>query len=257
MSQISASLNRTVKEFIREKAVLFWTIAWPIIWVLIGAFSFTGDAPEEFVPYVKGAITISMIVFALMMAGMTNLASSIASDRETGMLSKLISMPVNPWKDFTGRILAVAVFSVLAAALVTAVGFAVGARFPSTAIDVLSAIGFLLLVVCASAGIGLIIGTFIKHLQGAIMTGVGIAVITAAISGLFAPYSALPAPLQLFSRFYPVSSAGASATCVLLGEEMVGYNPLATSQISLTIGLSLFLLILGIVLYSRLFWKSE
>jgi len=105
--------------------------------------------------------------------------------------------------------------------------------------------------------IGLIIGTFIKHLQGAIMTGVGIAVITAAISGLFAPYSALPSPLQLFSRFYPVSSAGASATCVLLGEEMVGYNPLTTGQISLTIGLSLFLLILGIVLYSRLSWKSE
>ena len=68
---------------------------------------------------------------------------------------------------------------------------------------------------------------------------------------------ALPAALQLFSRFYPVSSAGASATCVLLEEEIVGYNPLTTGQISLTIGLSLFLLILGVVLYSRSSWKSE
>ncbi|MBE9478058.1 MAG: ABC transporter permease [Chloroflexi bacterium] len=123
--------------------------------------------------------------------------------------------------------------------------------------DVLQAVGFLALVVCTAAGIGLIIGTFIKRLHGAIMTGVGASVITAAISGLFAPYEMLPPPLQLFSRVYPISSASASATYLLLGEEIVGYNPLTVSQVSLIIALSLFLLILGINLYSRLSWRMD
>jgi ABC-2 type transport system permease protein len=257
LSQVSAAFTKTIKEFLRNRPTLFWTIAWPIIWVLIGSFSFAGYGPRETVPYFRGSYTISMMVFALMIAGMSNLPSSIAGDRENGLLSKLMSMPISPRKDFVGRILALVAFSALAAALVTVVGLAVGARFTGTVIDIFKAIGFLLLVICAAAGIGLIIGTLIKHLQGAIMTGVGIAVVTASISGLFAPYTVLPAPLQLFSRIYPISSANASVTCSLLGESIAGYNPLTASQVGMTIALSLFLLVLGTVLYSRLGWRLE
>ncbi len=262
MSQIAATFNRTIKELLRERPVLFWTIAWPIIWVLIGSFTWTGGTPREIVPYVKGSLTVSMMVFALMMAGMANLPSSIANDRENGMLSKLMSMPISPRKDFVGRILALGAFSVLGAGLVTAVGLAVGARFPGTTAQVGQAVGFLLLVVCVSAGIGLLIGTFIKRVQGAVMTGIGISVVTAAVSGIFAPYNVLPPALQQFSRAYPVSSAHASAAYSLLGEpllgqEIIGYNPLTASQTGLTVAVSLFLLILGTILYSRFSWRTE
>ncbi|MCK4474837.1 ABC transporter permease [Candidatus Bathyarchaeota archaeon] len=100
MGQITATLGKTIKEFLRQKTILFWTIAWPILWVLIGSFSFTGDAPSEVVSHIRGAIAISMSVFALMTAGMANLPGNIAQDRERGLLSKLISMPINPWRDF-------------------------------------------------------------------------------------------------------------------------------------------------------------
>ena len=237
--------------------VLFWTIAWPIIWVFLGSFVFVSGAPKEIIPYLRGATTISMMVFALMIAGIANLPSNIASDRENGLLAKLMSMPISPWKDFTGRLLGLVAFSCIAAALVTAVGLACGARFSSTGINVLQAVGFLLLVICASAGIGLLVGTFIKHVHGAVMTGVGISVITAAVSGMFMPYSSLPSSLQQFARLYPVASANSSATYALLGEEMAGYNPLAASQIGLTAGLSVFLLVLGTILYSRFCWRTE
>ena len=81
MGQIIATLSKTIKEFLRQKTILFWTIAWPILWVLIGSFSFTGSVPEEVIPYVKGSITISMSVFALMTAGIANLPGNIAQDR--------------------------------------------------------------------------------------------------------------------------------------------------------------------------------
>ncbi len=257
MKQITAAFNKTIKELLREKVALFWTIAWPIIWVIIGSFSFTGSAPQEVIPYIKGSITISMMVFALMIAGMSNLPASIAGDRANGLLSKLISMPIKPYKDFIGRISAVVILSFLAAALVVGIGIAVGARFTGTGIEIPKAIGFIFLVICASAGAGLMAGTLIKNLQGAIMTGVGIAVITSAISGLFAPYEVLPVPLQVFSRIYPISSAQASIVHLLAGPDMVAYDPLTSGQIALTIALSLTLLVAGTVLYSRLGWKLQ
>jgi ABC-2 type transport system permease protein len=255
--QVSAAYKKALKELIREKAALFWTIAWPIIWVVIGSFSFTGSAPQGVVPYIKGSIAVSMMVFALMIAGMSNLPASIAGDRANGLLAKLISMPVKPYKDFTGRISAVITLSLLAAALVIIIGLALGARFAGTGVQIPQAIGFIFLVICASAGVGLIAGTLIKNLQGAIMTGVGIAVVTSALSGLFAPYEVLPVPLQTFARVYPISSSQASIAYLLAGPNMVAYNPLTSSQVTLTIALSFALLIIGTVLYSRLGWKLE
>ena len=257
MRQISGAFNKTLKELLREKAALFWTIAWPVIWVIIASFSFTGSAPQEVIPYIKGAVTISMMVFALMIGGMSNLPASIAGDRANGLLAKLISMPIRPYKDFVGRVLAVVILSLLAAALVVVIGLATGARFTGTGVELAQAIGFICLIICASAGVGLIAGTLIKQLQGAIMTGVGIAVITSALSGLFAPYEVLPVPLQIFSRVYPISSAHASIVSLLAGPEVAGYNPLTSGQITLTILISLVFLVVGTVLYSRLGWKLE
>lgn len=257
MGQISAAYNKTLKELLREKAALFWTIAWPIVWVIIGSFSFSGGVPQQVIPYLRGSSAISMMVFALMIAGMSNLPASIAGDRATGLLAKLKSMPIKPYKDFIGRLSAVITLSLLAAALVIAVGFLLGARFTGNGIEILQAIGYIFLVVCASAGVGLMAGTLIKHVQGAIMTGVGIAVVTSAISGLFAPYQFLPAPLQTFARVYPISSAQASIVYLLAGPDMVAYDPLTYSQVSLTIALSIALLLVGTVLYSRLGWKLE
>jgi ABC-2 type transport system permease protein len=257
LRQISAAYIKTFKELLREKAALFWTIAWPIIWVIIGCFSFAGGAPPEVVSYVKGSIAISMMVFALMIAGMSNLPASIAGDRANGLLAKLISMPVKPYRDFMGRIFAVITLSFLAAALVMIVGSALGARFAGTGAQIPQAIGFVFLVICASAGVGLMAGTLIKNLQGAIMTGVGIAVVTSALSGLFVPYEVLPVPLQVFSRVYPISSAQASIVNLLAGPDMVAYDPLTSGQVTLTVILSIALLLIGTVLYTRLGWKLE
>ena len=128
MGQISATWKKTIKEFLRQKTVLFWTIGWPIIWVLIGSFSFTTNIPSDTLSYTRGAISISMMVFALMTAGMANLPGNIVQDRERGLLKKIMSMPISPWRDFTGRILALLAFSGLSAILVVVVGFVVVAR---------------------------------------------------------------------------------------------------------------------------------
>jgi ABC-2 type transport system permease protein len=257
MGQITVTLSKTIKEFLRQKTVLFWTIVWPIIWVLIGSFSFTGNAPPEVVSYTRGAIAISMMVFALMTAGMANLPGNIAQDRERGLLTKLMSMPISPWRDFVGRILALLAFSSFSAISVVIVGYLCGARFSFTVVDFLQAIGYILLIFVASAGIGMLIGTFIKNVHGAIMTGVGLTVISAAISGVMTPYAYLPQVLQQFARIYPVSSANSSIVYLLVGKDFAGYNPLSTTQTTLTAIISASLFIVGLITYSKFCWRKE
>jgi ABC-type multidrug transport system permease subunit len=256
LGQISATWNKTIKEFLRQKTVLFWTIGWPIIWVLIGSFSFTSNVPSETLSYTKGAISISMMVFALMTAGMANLPGNIVQDRERGLLRKIMSMPISPWRDFTGRIMALLAFSGLSAILVIIVGFVCGARFFFTGIDLLASLVFVLLVFVGSAGIGMLIGTFVKHVHGAIMSGVGLTVVSAALSGVMTPYSYLPSVLQSFAKLYPISSANSAITFLLVGEEYAGYNPLGMNQTALTALFALLLFILGMISYSRVCWKK-
>jgi ABC-type multidrug transport system permease subunit len=256
LGQIATTWNKTIKEFLRQKTVLFWTIGWPIIWVLIGSFSFTSNVPSETLSYTKGAISISMMVFALMTAGMANLPGNIVQDRERGLLRKIMSMPISPWRDFTGRILALLTFSCLSAILVIMVGFVCGARFFFTGIDLLASLMFILLVFVGSAGIGMLIGTFVKHVHGAIMSGVGLTVVSAALSGVMTPYSYLPSVLQSFARIYPISSANSAITYLLIGEEYAGYNPLSMNQTALTALVALLLFILGMIAYSRVCWKK-
>lgn len=100
-----------------------------------------------------------------------------------------MSMPIRPWRDFAGRILALLAFSSLSALSVIVVGWWCGARFSLTFIEFGQAIGFILLIFVASSGVEMLLGMFIKHVHGAIMTGVGLTVITAAISGVMTPYT--------------------------------------------------------------------
>jgi ABC-2 type transport system permease protein len=257
MGQITATWHKTIIEFLRQKTVLFWTIIWPILWVLIGSFSYVGDAPTITVSFTRGAIALSMMVFALMTAGMANLPGNIAQDRERGLLSKLKSMPINPLRDFCGRILALLAFSSLSAISVILVGYVCGARFSYTLVEFLQALGFIALIFIASAGIGMLLGTFIKHIHGAIMTGVGLTVVSAAISGVMTPYAYLPPVLQQFAKLYPISSANSSITYLLVGSEYAGYNPLGMSQITLTILLSLGIFTVGLITYSTWCWRQE
>ncbi|MEM3578309.1 MAG: ABC transporter permease [Candidatus Bathyarchaeia archaeon] len=257
MGQVTATFVRIIKEFLRNKVMVFWSIFFPIIWLIMANVVFLSNAPESEAAPFRGAFTISMIVYAVMIAGMVDLPGNIAADRNRGMLSKLKSMPVNQFKDFIGRILAFLVFSLIAVVAVLSIGTLLGAKFSTTEIGLLQSISYLLLPILASSGIGLILGTLIKGEQGAVYTGIGVALITSFTSGIFTTYSQLIPVLQLFSRIYPISASNSSLIYILIGEKMAGYNPLELSQIILTALSSIILFIIGLAIYARYCWRKD
>ena len=255
MNQLSATFIKVLKDTYRNKSALFWVIAWPIIWLLLAVFVFLRQVPPEYAALAKGQSTISMVTFSIMVSGMTSLPANISEDRQRGLFQKLKTMPVQPYKEAIGKILAVFTFGLTSAAIIVIVGLLLGGRFNITLIGLLKSLGFLLLGTLASAGVGLIVGSLIKNIQGAIMTGVGIAVVTSAVSGIFYQYSMLPVVLQKFSQIWPMSSANSIIINYLIGD--IGYNPLTALNLFLTIAISLLFFTVGIVLYTVYCWRSE
>lgn len=255
MNQISASLVKGVKDNLMSKSALFWVIAWPVLWLLLGVFVFLRGIPEEYLGLAKGQITISMITFSFMISGMTSLAATISEDRYKGLFYKLKSMPVQPWKESIGRILAVLFFSIMSIIIILIVGMSLGARFSFSTADLFKSICFLVLGILSSAGVGLIIGSLIKSVQGAIMTATGVAVITSAISGVFFDYSMLPKVLQTFARYWPMSSINNIIAYYLTGNE--AYDTTSSLNLSLTIIISLIFFAAGLIIYTKYCWKNE
>jgi len=255
VNQLSATFIKVLKDTYRNKSALFWVIAWPIIWLMLAVFVFLRQVPPEYAALAKGQSTISMVTFSIMVSGMTSLPANISEDRQRGLFQKLKTMPVQPYKEAIGKILAVLTFGLAAAAIIIIVGLFLGGRFNITLISLLKSLGFLFLGTLASAGVGLIVGSLIKNIQGAIMTGVGIAVVTSAISGIFYQYSMLPVVLQKFSQIWPMSSANSIIINYLIGD--IGYNPLTALNLFLTIAISLLFFTVGIVLYTVYCWRSE
>jgi len=249
-----AMFVRTFKEFIRNRAVLFWTIAWPAIWLVLGSVVFTRGTPEEWLPQMKGSITITMIGFALMTSGMGNLAGCIGRDKERGIYQKIASMPVKAWEDALGRLMGILTFALFGSVLVLIVGFVMGAKFGGGVIDVVQCIGYAILMLLSSAGIGVIFGSLVKSEGAAINIGVGVTVLTASISGMFMPYSGLPEVLQRFSELYPPSAAISSILYILQGEFFAGYNPLTLEHTVYAIISSLAIFILCLIVYKQKLW---
>ncbi len=255
MNQISATFIKGLKDNLMSISSLFWVIAWPIIWLLLGVFVFMKGVPEAYLGIVKGQTTLSMVTFSFMIAGMTSLAATISEDRYKGLFLKLKSMPVQPWKESIGRILSVVFFAIISVIIILIVGISLGAEFSFTVKSLLKSIGFLILGILASAGVGLVCGSLIKSIQGAIMTAVGISVITSAISGVFFNYSMLSKPLQTFSRYWPMSSTNQIISYYLTGN--AGFDATSTSNILLNIAISLAFFLIGLIIYTKFCWKKE
>ena len=257
MNQVAAVVEKTVKEFLRDKMEIFWTFAVPLFFLIVIPLVFYVDAPKEVMPNLKGGLTLTMVTLLIMTAGQANLPGSIASDKGRGLYLKMASMPVKPWKEALGRVLAVWIFSSIGAILVLLFGLIYGAKLSCGLIDTLESLGFMLITFFASVGIGLTIASFVKGESAATHTGVAITLLTYFLGGMVVSHSSLPALLQTFARIHPICSANASIVFLLEGEGFVGYNPLNTGQICFTIMSSLFIFIVGFALYSKFCWRKK
>lgn len=253
-NQVMASMARSMRIFLRDKAIFGSSVFIPAIFLLLLPQVMFSDAPGEIMPALKGYLVIAMIILLIASIGVSNLAGSIASDRDHDLYSKLSSMPISPWYESLGRVMAVMIFSAIGSMLLMALGLIYGAELALSWLDIVLALGIGFIVAVAAVGIGMILACVVRSESAAAHVGVAIVLVNYFI-GVAIPYGSLPDLLKPLARINPISSGNGMIATLALGMEYIGYNPWNFLDLGLLVGLSLVLFTVGLTMYAKLAWR--
>ncbi|MHA3963215.1 MAG: ABC transporter permease [Candidatus Thorarchaeota archaeon SMTZ1-45] len=254
VSQVRASFVRSMRIFLRDKAIVGSSILVPVFFLVVLPLVIFQNVPVEFMPALRGFLAIAMVTLLIMTVAMSNLPGSIAADRDHDLYSKLSSMPVNPLYECLGRIVTVFVFSAIGSLAIIMIGLALGAELIITSLDLPLVVGAASGIVLFSAGLGLIIASVVKSESAAAHIGVAIVLVNYFI-GIAFPYGDLPDLLKPMVHVNPVCIGNNMIAVRTVGEEFVGYNPFNFMDITVMLVLTILLFTIGLYIYSRYCWR--
>jgi ABC-2 type transport system permease protein len=190
------------KVFWRNPPSVFFTVAFPVMFLVLFSSIFTGrlshyhiDIDSYFVP---GILTL-----ALVSATMVNLAMNLTIAREDGILKRSRGTPLPAWAFMAGRVGNSIVVSVVMLVLVTAIGgVAYGVHVPfARAGEVLATVAVGAASFCA---IGIALSGFIPSQDAAPPMVNLIAFPLYFVSGVFIPDSEIPNGLLHVAGVFPM-----------------------------------------------------
>jgi ABC-2 type transport system permease protein len=212
-----------LRAFIRNRQSQFFTLALPILFLVIFASVFGGRGHTVPVPggristavsYVPGIIALGVIA-----ACFGNLVASVTAQRESGVLKRRRATPVPAAAVIAGRVLTAVVVAVVIAALLLAIGWAAyGARVPGR-----TAFALVVTVVIGAAAfccMGYALTSLIHNEDAAVPATQALLLPLYFISGVFVTVTILPHWLADVGAIFPVRH--------LADALLVAYNPHTT-----------------------------
>ena len=180
----------------------------PIMFVLLFAFVFGGviAVPDgDYTAYLIGGILVQSLAFGMMGPGV-----SIATDLGEGMVDRVRSLPTSRSAYLVGHFIAEFAAALVAIALLTATGFAVGWSIDSSALEAVGGFALLALFAAAMIWVGTLAGVVARS-PDAVQ---GIAFMTVFpltfLSNAFVPAAGLPDGLQQIAEWNPISAVVAA-----------------------------------------------
>jgi ABC-2 type transport system permease protein len=129
--QSRAFAQRYARELFRNKAVLFWSVAFPVsfYFLTITIFIDTSGVPKDVLPYLKAGTAVSYGMFGAVIASLNSFGQQLAADFEADRYMQYRSLPLAPSADLAGRMVAGVVLSAVAFLAVIVAAVATGATF--------------------------------------------------------------------------------------------------------------------------------
>jgi ABC-2 type transport system permease protein len=191
------------KIFWRSPAAVFFTVMFPVIFLLLFATLFGDGEIEELgitasTYYVPGIITLAVVS-----ATLVNVAMRIVEMRESGRLMRIHGTPLPTWAYIGGRVCNALVVSLLMVVLVTAIGrILYGVEIPTTTLPAL--LVTLLVGTFSFCALGLALSTVIPSEQAAPPITNFTVLPLYFISGVFVPETEIPDGVLTFASIFPV-----------------------------------------------------
>jgi ABC-2 type transport system permease protein len=209
-----------LRSFVRNRQSQFFTLALPVLFLVIFASVFGGHGDtvkvaggriDTSVSYVPGIMALGIIAAAFI-----NLVISVTAQRETGVLKRRRATPVPAGALIAGRSLTAVVTALGVAAVLLAVGWtAFGAHVPARTAPALA----LTIVVGAASFccLGYALASVVRDQDAAQPVTQAVTLPLYFISGVFVAASALPHWLVNIGNVFPVRHLAAAL--------LVAYNP--------------------------------
>lgn len=202
-SKVLHQLNFDLLIFRRNPAATFFTVILPLIFLVIFTSIFGNNTLENGAKvatlYVPGILTL-----AIVSATAVNLAITMTTRRERGVLKRTRGTPIPPWVFILSQALAGAVIACLMTVIITTIGrvlYGVSLQFETLPGLLIS----LILGAMSFAALGLAMTTIIASEDAAPAVTNAIMLPLYFISGVFVPDSEVPGWVNTVGNLFPVS----------------------------------------------------
>lgn len=213
-----------LKQFSRGREAVVFTLLFPILMIVIFGSIFTWDIVPG-VRFTQYFVT-GMIAAGLMSVGFQSLAIQIPIERDKGMLKRWRGTPMPPWVYFAGKVIMVAVLTVVTTAALGAVAVAFyGVSLPTTAaqwwtLGWVTALGTTACTLC-----GIAFSSLARTGRSAPAVVTPIALVLQFISGVFFVYTELPTWMQQVAAVFPLKWMAQGLRSVFLPESLASIEP--------------------------------
>lgn len=198
MTQVEAKL------FMREPAGVFFTLAFPVMILLLFAGIF-GNEPVPGMPGVR-SVDVQAPGYATMVIGtvaLIGLPVTLASYRQQGILRRMRATPLHPWTILVAQVIVNLVMTILGIALLLAVArFIYGMSLPDAPVSVTLAFIFASLSFFA---LGFVLAGVLRTVRTAQIVGQVIYFPMLFLSGAILPREMFPDLIKRISDFLPLT----------------------------------------------------
>jgi ABC-2 type transport system permease protein len=223
LSLVGHQLRYELLMFWRNRQSRFFTVALPVIFLLIFASIWHGDTVrvaggtiEESVYYVPGIITLGIVS-----AAFNNLVISVTASRESGIFKRRRATPIPAAVLIAARALTAMVVALTMTLILLLIGWAAyGATVPARTAPAL--VLAVLVGAAAFCCLGFAVASVISNADSAQPLTQAIILPLYFISGVFIPLSTMPGWLTDIASYFPVRHLAESL--------LTAYNPYTTGN---------------------------
>ena len=193
-----------IKAFFRQRELVVFTFALPVILMVIFATIFNGTIAGTGVSYRQYFIA-GIIASGIMSATFVNIGISVATERDDGTLKRLAGTPLPKTAYFAGKAISALVIAGLEVAILLGIGIAgYGLKPPATPAKWADLLWIFVLGVAACTLLGLAMSSVPKSSRSAAAVLNVPYLVLQFISGVYFVFSQLPKPMQDVAAVFPL-----------------------------------------------------
>src|SRR5262249_19964409 len=210
-----AIAQRNVIGTIRRPQLLGFVTIQPVLFVLMFRYVFGGSIHipgVSYTNYLMAGIFVTTVLF-----GAQNTAIGMAEDLHNGLIERFRSLVMARSALLAGRVIADAVRNVFVIALMLGVGYLVGFRLHTNLLDLLAAVGVLLLFGFAISWVTALLGLVAKSAEAAAAAALPLTVLLGFPSSAFLSTKTMPHAVRLYADHQPLTATVNAIRPLLLG----------------------------------------